>query len=98
LGPKAGTLTVIVLDASTGQPIDSSLLGGSIWKWSDEDNLFVSGTIVHNNKILIPPYVAVGIAIGAKGYESERYPEKILLPFGGETTIELKLKPAPKKP
>lgn len=98
VGPKAGVLIVVVLDASTGQPIDSSLLGGAIWMWPDDHNYRLSGTIVHENRVLIPPFLAVGVEIGADGYQPERYPEKILLPPGGQMTIKVNLWPVPKKP
>jgi hypothetical protein len=97
-GPKAGVLNVVVLDASAGQPIDASLLGGAIWIWPDDHNHRLSGTIINNNRLLVPPFVAVGVEIDATGYQPERYPEKILLPPGGEMTIKVKLRPVPKEP
>jgi hypothetical protein len=98
VGPKAGVLNVVVLDASTGQPIGDSLLGGSMWIWSEGYGHGMGGSIIHENRLLIPPFVAVGVEIGADGYQPERYPEKITLPPGGEMTIEVKLRPLPKAP
>jgi len=98
VGPKAGVLNVVVLDASTGQPIDASLLGGAIWICPDDHNYRLSGTIINNNRLLIPPFVAVGVEIDADGYQPERYPEKIVLPPGGEMTVRVNLWPVPKKP
>jgi Carboxypeptidase regulatory-like domain len=98
VGPKAGALAVVVLDASTGQPIDASLLGGSMWIWSEGYDHRMGGSIIHENRLLIPPFVAVGVEIGADGYKPERYPEKIVLPPSGEMTIKVNLWPVPKKP
>jgi len=98
VGPKAGVLAVVVLDASTGQPIDSLRLGGAIWIWPDDHNDRLAGTIIHKNRLLVPPFLAVGVEIDADGYQRERYPEKILLAPGEEMTIKVNLWPAPKKP
>ncbi|MGO9012042.1 MAG: carboxypeptidase regulatory-like domain-containing protein [Bryobacteraceae bacterium] len=98
LGPKAGTLKLVVTDAVSGQPVTAAV---RMWDWTDPGDV-LSG---YGDPLLVPSDRQVGLEVNANGYQTWHYapyPDSdqagpLTMKPGQVKTLNIKLRPVPKQ-
>jgi hypothetical protein len=101
IGPKAGTITGVIADITTGKTISTA--GIRIWRWDNEKHYLDSST-EPEYRILVPANVATGIEIHAPGYQTWRHvsaggsseSSPLLLKPGERLRFDVELRPLEK--
>lgn len=94
MGPQAGTVFPLVVDALTDRPIDETLIRTRIWRWPNDRTDWLSSTLSEKRNVFVPANTPVGIEIEAEGYLPYRHGEKIVLAPGETLKLNVKLRPA----